>query len=151
MGVLLGLALYEGAVLFCELHTRSVEYKKAMQHAAELGKPLLVVGGTKGRHGGGDLCIDLNPASCQGARRFMGADIRHIPLPDKWAGVVFAAHVLEHLPTVEDAQVALRELCRVGDVVYILAPSKLSISAWVHPGHHLWVRQNQGILEIQQR
>jgi hypothetical protein len=79
------------------------------------------------------------------------ADIRNIPLPDKWAGAAFASHVLEHLPTPADARIALGELGRIADYVYIVSPRKSNIMAWLHPDHHLWVTQRGHRIRLQQR
>lgn len=124
-------------------------FRKASDHARLLNKKLIVVGGNKGRHGSGDLCIDLNPASCTNSPAFLQADIRSIPLPDKWAGVAFASHVLEHLHSPEDAQQALAELTRVADYVYIVSPHKWNPMAWLHPEHYLWVSQNRNGVQFQ--
>ena len=149
-----------GIILLWYLCATSVErqpritiYKRAAEHAIRLNKKLLVVGGAKGRHGSGDLCLDLNPVSCLNATEFLQADIRNIPLPDKWAGVAFASHVLEHMKTPEDARQALAELQRVADVVYIVSPHKWNPMAWLHPDHWLWVSQDRsGVhFEVAQR
>ena len=149
--LLKGLALYQGIVSVAERRERQVVYKRAYQTALEKRKPLLVVGGHRGRHGTGDVCIDTNIKACKGAPVSIPGDIRRIPLPDKWAGAVFASHVLEHLPTVADAEMAIRELFRVADTIYIVSPSKLNMVAWLHPDHHLWVRCIGGRIEIEQR
>lgn len=144
-------SIWQSCSTILEHSERNVVYKQALKHARELGKPLVVVGGEKGRHGTGDLCIDIDPKSCRNAPAFMLADIRSIPMPNKWAGVVFASHVLEHLPTVRDAQIAFAELLRISDFVYVVSPHKWNPTAWLHPGHHLWVSQRGNGLVFKQR
>lgn len=152
------------AILGSEIRTslsmvgeRNRKYREAGQAAQARGKPLLVVGGPYGSgiggqifhfkaHGCGDVCLDLNADSCDGCPTTV-ADVREIPFGDAYFGAVYVSHVLEHLPTVEDAAQAVNELYRVADEVFVVSPPKSSIYAWLYPGHHLWVSQDaHGIL-----
>lgn len=152
MNFLQGLGAYLGAVQLMEQGKRKTAYSAARESALLSGKPLVVVGGNKNRHPPGDVCVDLNPGSCTGGRfAYIQADIRRIPLPDGYAGAVYASHVLEHLPTVEQAQLALAELSRIGGDVYVVAPSKLDPIAWIHPDHHLWVHAGASGIRFEQR
>lgn len=151
MGLLQGLMLYQTGVSLLETAERRRLYGDAYHMARALGKPLVVAGGHKGRHGTGDLCVDVHVGACRGAPVILRADIRDIPIPDKWAGAAFASHVLEHLPTEMDARIALGELARIADYVYIVSPHKLNILAWLHPDHHLWVTQRGHDVKIEQR
>ena len=146
-----GFSIWQSCASLLEMRERKKVYEVALRRARMLGKPLIVVGGSKGRHGTGDLCVDIDPISCQGATTFLQADIRSIPLPNKFAGVVFASHVLEHLPTVRDAEIALSELHRIGDFVYVVSPHKWNMFAGLHPDHHLWVIRQGQYLTFQQR
>jgi len=140
---------YQIAVSCLERKQRQDVYNLAYRAALERGKPLVVVGGHKGRHGTGHVCVDVNTESCRGAPVIIKADIRDIPLPDKYAGAAFASHVLEHLPTVFDAEIAMKELYRIADRVFIVSPHKWNPIAWLHPDHHLWVTQEGETVTLQ--
>lgn len=150
----------QAAALSAETKQRRQAYVAASEVAKLSGKPLLVAGGPWGsssvrllppRHGCGAVCVDLSPRACAGCN-FIQADIRDIPLPDGYAGAAIASHIIEHLPTVADAEDALDELHRVADQVFIAYPNKLNLIAWLSPEHHLWVRQlHDGRMEIEQR
>ena len=126
-----------------------------------LNKPLVVVGGNYGGsslfeifgfpvHGAGDICIDSNPDACKNSN-FLQGDIKNIPLPNKYAGAVFCSHVLEHLPSKQDAILALSELIRISDAQFLLVPSKANLSAWLHNDHKLWLYMNGDQLVIEER
>lgn len=123
---------------------RLTSYEAARRTADALRKPLLNVGcGTTHflSHPCGDVCIDVDPKRlivCRSRRPTVG-DVRSIPYPDRSFGAALCCHVLEHLPTVADAQRALSELFRVADYVYVRSPSRLLAIAWIHPDHPLWV------------
>lgn len=156
--------LWQGVVLYKENLERRIAYSSAQFYAKSAGKPLLVVGGPGAgsnrsllvrlfkmpQHGCGDVCLDLNAGACSicGAEvEVTEADVRQIPYGDGYFGAAFISHVLEHLPTVDDAAAAVDELYRVADAVFIAGPSKQNLYAWIHPDHHLWVRQNtEGVL-----
>lgn len=134
----------------------------AREAAGVAGKPLLVVGGPWGTnplrrvfrvpsHECGDICLDINPAACEGCPALVEADIRQIPFGDGHFGAALASHVLEHLPTVEDCEQAIRELYRVADQVFVASPSKAHILSWLHPGHHLWIRQEEDGIFVESR
>ena len=161
--LLLGMLGWQALVLYGEGKERWRAYESARAYADGVGKPLLVVGGRWGAnplrrllripaHGCGDICLDTEEHACTGCPAFIAADIRDIPLPDKYAGAALASHVLEHLPTIEDAQKAIAELHRVADAVYIVSPFKQDILAWLIPEHHLWVEQRpDGSVFLEQR
>lgn len=153
--------LWQAKVKLQETMERHRVYAEALQVARDKGKPLLVVGGPHGSnplrhivlikaHGCGDMCLDIDPAACQGCP-YTKADIREIPFPDSTFGACFASHVVEHLPTVQDAELAILEMQRVADEVFVVAPSKQDILAWFHSGHHLWVKQTAAGFYIEQR
>ena len=82
----------------------------------------------------------------------MEGDVRDLSMfPDKIFGSAFASHIIEHLPSVADAELAMSELHRVADKVFIVAPSKASILAWVWPDHYLWVSETDGEVDFKQR
>lgn len=159
---MLGFALWQGKVGFSQEVERLQRYKLAQEMSSQLGKPLLVVGGPYGAnpfrhlfhfkaHGCGDYCVDLDPGACQGCPNFIEADIRDIPLPDSSMGVAFASHIIEHLPTIEEAEKAVGELYRIAEEIIIVSPSKQSVIAWFVPSHHLWVRQTNNGVYLEQR
>lgn len=156
----LGLGIWESAVITTDTMETRKHYRLAREAADARCKPLLVVGGPGAspivrlmkipRHGCGDVCLDVNLTSCSicgAAVEQVEADVRCIPYPNKHFGAAFASHVLEHLPTPADALDAFNELKRVADEVHVVSPTKLSLVAWLHPGHRLWVRQVEGSLE----
>lgn len=164
------LALAVGAQQGLAVHQEHVErrakYQVARDYADSVRKPMLVVGGPYGgnsvnfwfrvpAHGWGDVCLDLNPETCSGGPpelEIIEADVRNIPFSDKYFGSAFVSHVLEHLPTVNDAQMAFAELNRVSNKVIVASPGKDVITSWLNPDHHLWVQQkNDGSLVVEQR
>ena len=77
--------------------------------------------------------------------------VTQIPFLDKSFGAAFASHLVEHLPTTNDAKGALAELNRVAEAVFIVYPSRQSIAAWVKREHHLWVWQKGNVTYLEQR
>jgi len=150
--LLAGIAAGEGIQQVIELKERRQVFRQARDYADSVGKPLLVIGTPKWRfsHPCGDVTIDISPemaAFCGG----QVADIREIPYPSGSFGAAFASHVVEHLPTIEDAKTAFNEMERVADRVFIVSPHKTSIMAWIVPGHHLWVTPSGDGYIIEQR
>ncbi|MDI6814523.1 MAG: methyltransferase domain-containing protein [Dehalococcoidales bacterium] len=162
IGLFLGLVAWQGVVLLRQSLDKNKKYEAASAFAAAIGKPLLVAGGPLGvtwlrrfskvmAHGYGDVCFDINPRAFDGCPCGVIADVRHIPFADKSFGAVFASHLLEHLPSVADAQKALAELNRVAEAVFIAYPHRWSIIAWLIPSHHLWIWQKDGETYFKQR
>lgn len=106
-------------------------------------KPVLVVGAPRipppFGHPPGDVTIDIDPRALKGCPGGELADVRSIPYPDKHFSVAFVSHVIEHLATVEDAELAMSELRRVADHVVIISPHLYDIINQIHPGHYLIV------------
>jgi len=106
-------------------------------------KPVLVVGAPKAPppigHPYGDVTIDIDPRVIKGCPGGEIADVRDIPYRDKYFSVAFVSHVIEHLPSVNDAERALSELRRVADHVVIVSPHFFDFVNLIHPGHHLIV------------
>lgn len=78
-------------------------------------------------------------------RDFVVGDVYHLPFKDKSFDFVIARHILEHL---EEPELFLKELERVGKAGYIETPSSLSeqLFGW---SFHLWfVDVVDGALEI---
>jgi len=150
--VLIAAFAREGIQQMVETQEKRQVFNQARAYADSVGKPLLVVGAPKLRfnHPCGDVTIDISPEMarfCDGEI----ADVRNIPYPDHYFGAAFASHVLEHLPTIEDAFQALSEMERVADRVFIASPHKTSIMAWLNPNHHLWVTPSGDGYIIEQR
>ena len=155
-GILLALAGFQVAVTLREHDERRSKYQEAVAYCKTAGKLLLVVGGPYGgvswmkAHGCGDVCLDINPWACRGCETVV-ADIREIPFPDGKFGAAYVSHILEHLPTIEDARRAVGELYRVSDKVFVCGPGKLNLHAWLMREHHLWVKQDNDTIWVQQR
>jgi hypothetical protein len=139
------------------------KYRLADAVAKARGRPLVVVAGPYGGnalkqtfhfafHGCGELCIDLDPAACQGCPYIYG-DILNLPLANGEAGSVFASHILEHMHSIEDEAQAWWELHRVSDGnVFVCVPRTDSIAGWIATDHHLWVHEvASGTLRVRER
>jgi membrane protein DedA with SNARE-associated domain len=161
-GVVILLALWQLIVWILETQDKNRKYKAAEASAKKSGKPLLVIGGPWGvqparrllnmpAHGEGDVCLDIDRRALEGHRCPVVASVTDIPFADKAFGAVFLSHVLEHLPTPDDARRALQEMQRVAEVVYIVYPSRQSIAAWVIKEHRLWVWQAGTKIHLLQR
>lgn len=151
--MLLGLLVQQSLVNMREVSERRLAFNKAKEYADNLGKPLLVVGTPRLghlHHPCGDVTIDTDPRKLPYCNTEL-ADVRDIPYPDRYFGAAFVSHVLEHLPTIQDAYEALDELHRVADKVFVVSPSKMSLIAQLHPDHHLWVTSIGDDFIIQQR
>jgi hypothetical protein len=149
--ILIGMAVREGLLQAVELRERHQIFNQARADADSLGQPLLVVGAPKWNfsHPAGDVTIDINPR--MGESEVEVADVRDIPYPTGYFGAAFCSHVLEHLPTIEDACRALDEMERVADRVFVVSPHKTSIMAQIHPEHRLWVTPSGDGYIIEQR
>lgn len=159
---LTAVGFWQAGVMLAQARERNLQYARAKCHAEATGKPMLVVGGPWGdnplrhllrtrAHGYGDVCYDISRYACEGALAAYQGDVRDMPFADKTFGAVLVSHVLEHMPTAEDCETAVRELARVADSVFVAGPSKQSIVAWLIPEHRLWVRQKGGRLIIEER
>lgn len=145
-----------------EVVLKNERYQNALNSASRRGKPLLIAGGPYGHrkirhllkmpaHGGGDVCLDIDRNAVEGHPKAVIASVTDIPFSDKSFGAAFASHLLEHLPNIESAEKALSELGRTADEVFLVSPSKQSISGWMHPDHHLWVWQDGSATFLEQR
>lgn len=73
--------------------------------------------------------------------------MRDLPFPDGAFGAAFCSHVLEHLPSPQDAVRAWEELHRVADAVWVLVPRPFDLPGWLAPDHKLWVRVHEDGIE----
>ncbi len=162
LGIFFSVGSWQLAVWIDETRHKSKKYKAAAACAKKTGKPLLVAGGpwgTKGfrqrinmpAHGNGDVCLDIDRSAFDGHPHGVIGDVTQIPFLDKSFGAAFASHLVEHLPTTNDAKGALAELNRVAEAVFIVYPSRQSIAAWVKREHHLWVWQKGNVTYLEQR
>lgn len=125
-----------GYILACEMYShlrRQKAYLAALQLSRARGKPLLNAGCGDNPSYLGDVNLDIRsntilPFYCQ-------ASIYRIPYPDKYFGAAICFHVLEHL---DNPTLALAELHRVADAVYIEVPLWYNPFTWLHPDHK-WV------------
>jgi len=149
-------------VWLSEIRDKNEKYAMASAYAVERNKPLLIAGGPWGNkrirrwlkmpaHGNGDVCIDIDSCAIGSHPCGVLANVTHIPFSDKSFGAVFASHLLEHLPTTDDAKMALMELNRVADAVFIVYPTRQSLAGWITSGHHLWIWQQDNITYLEQR
>lgn len=121
----------------CENVERDTVFSQAKAKAVELGKPLLNAGCGQIKPIGGfprailesDVNLDISPMAVP---RFVQSSVERIPYPDKYFGAAFCCHVLEHI---DDLEQGLQELYRVADYVYIIVPSTIWPSTWLHTGH----------------
>jgi hypothetical protein len=157
-----GFGLWQLTVTLVENWGKSQKFKVAQAYAQQRRKPLLVAGGPWGNrrmrhflnrpaHGAGDVCLDIDRDAMAGHPCGVVANVTHIPFADGSFGAAFASHLLEHLPSITDAQKALTELNRVADAVFIVYPFRQSLGGWFTRGHHLWVWQKGNITYIKQR
>lgn len=162
LGICLGVGGWQLAVWLGEIRDKNKKYKAASNYTMERNKPMLVIGGPWGNkqarhwlkmpaHGNGDVCLDIDRRAIGDHPNGVIADVTRIPFSDRSFGAIFASHLLEHLPTTDDAEKALAELSRVAEAVFIAYPSKKSIAGWVIPDHHLWVWQKGNTIYLKQR
>jgi len=162
LGICLGIGGWQLAVWLGEIRDKNKKYRAASAYALERNKPLLVAGGPWGArrtrhlvkvpaHGEGNVCLDIDRNAIDGHPNGVIANITHIPFSDKSFGAAFASHLLEHLPSTDEAKKALAELNRIAEAVFIAYPSRQSIAGWVIPEHHLWVWQKGNETYFQQR
>ena len=162
LGICLGVGGWQLAVWLGEIRDKNKKYQTAQAYAQERGKPLLVAGGPWGAkqvrhwlnmpaHGSGDVCLDVDRAAIDGHPNGVIASVTHIPFSDKSFGAAFASHLLEHLPSTDEAKKALAELNRTAEAVFIAYPSRQSIAGWVIPDHHLRVWQKGNTTYLKQK
>jgi len=162
LGISLGIGGWQLAVWLGEMRDKNKKYEAAITYARERGKPLLVAGGAWGTkrtrhlfkmpaHSNGDVCLDIDRKAIDGHPCGVIANVTHIPFSDKSFGAVFASHLLEHLPSTDEAKKASAELNRIAEAVFIAYPSRQSIAAWIIPDHHLWVWQKDNTTYLKQR
>ena len=137
-----GVLLAEGGIALRRFERRRRAFAAAARRAAELGRPLVVVGDPDaGAHTRlmraydcGDLCIDLH--GCPMCRVMQAADLTAGPVPGiaNDSAVVFVSCVLEY---VSDPEAALHELQRMAgsaENLFIVFVDSWSLTAALYPG-----------------
>jgi hypothetical protein len=137
-----GVLLAEGGIALRRFERRRRAFAAAARRAAELGRPLVVVGDPDaGAHTRlmraydcGDLCIDLH--GCPMCRVMQAADLTAGPVPGiaDDSAVVFVSCVLEY---VSDPAAALHELQRMAgsaENLFIVFVDSWSLTAALYPG-----------------
>jgi len=146
LGALLTLAaLYETSIQVKENIERHDYFNSAREYSRSVNKPLLCVGmKTKfWQPPDGDVVVDIDPAVLQ-IRNGIQADIRKMPFSDKQFGACYVSHVLEHLDSMQDVDMAVRECVRVSDKVVFLCPSPYSLFGVFAPEHKLRIWFDSG-------
>lgn len=129
-----GAAAWEGAWWAHRRARRGQVYRHAQRVAAQLGRPLVVIGapdsGPTAGYGCGDVTVDI--AAGSSCPRYVRADVTK-PLPFADAScVVFCSCVLEY---VHDALAAVREIQRVsGGYCYFVGVEPHTLTAYLYPG-----------------
>ena len=137
-----GVLLAEGGIALRRFERRRRAFAAAARRAAELGRPLVVVGDPDaGAHTRlmraydcGELCIDLH--GCPMFRVMQAADLTAGPVPGIAydSAVVFVSCVLEY---VSDPGAALHELQRMAgsaENLFIVFVDSWSLTAALYPG-----------------
>jgi hypothetical protein len=160
--ILVVVGIWQLVVWMMEIQDKNRKYRAADDYARGRAKPMLVVPGpwgvkparrwfNKPAHGGGDVCLDIDRRAVDGHPCAVVGSVTHIPFSDSTFGAAFVSHLLEHMPTTEDAVQALDELKRVADAVFLVYPSRQSIANWVIPEHKLWVWRKGNKTYLKQR
>ena len=137
-----GVLLTEAGMALHRFEQRRRAFAAAARRAAELRRPLVVVGDPDaGAHTRlfraydcGDLCIDLH--GCPSCQAMQAADLTAGPVPGiaDDSAVVFVSCVLEY---VSDPETALRELNRMAgspDNLFLVFVEPWSLTAALYPG-----------------
>ncbi len=140
--ILGGALAVEAGLALRRFETRRRVFEAAARRAAELGRPLVVIGDPDaGAHtrlvrayGCGDLCIDLH--GCPKCRVMQAADLTQGPVPGVAddSAVVYVSCVLEY---VADPAAALGELFRMAGTpenLFIVFVDPWSMTAALYPG-----------------
>lgn len=121
------------ARLLAVLGYSGLVFRKAKRAAESCGKPLLNAGCKSVYAESSDVNLDI---VARDVPRFVKGDIQNLKMfADKEFGAVYASHVLEH---VEDPDLALAELRRIAEHVFVITPLPFLPWAWFHPGHK-WI------------
>lgn len=134
----IGIAAWELGWYGIQLLERRKMFRAATELAQQSGKPLLVVGNPHGQYGCGDVTLDLEPSS-ECPVQVVGSVESMPQFADKQFGAAFVSHILEHSC---QPYVALRELYRVADNVFVTYPWWWRLMTLATPGH-AWIVSKQ--------
>jgi len=150
-----GFAAQQAVAALGEVSERHRIYVDARSYSEAVGKPMLVVG--RPIHSweapcSPDYTLDLSP-DVLGVCPIGGiqADVRDIPLPTRSVGATAIFHVLEHLHSIEDLQVAWSELWRVSETVMVAYPRFWFARNVLHEDHWCWTRPEGEVLWVRER
>lgn len=136
------LALRECILWVRRYQRRSEYYELASHRAAQLHRPLVVIGDpnahvTRDAYGYGDVCVDLHGCpSAPSSVKVVTADVSvrgSIPLPDDSA-VVFVACVLEYIPNIRAAWQEIARVCGDSRNAFVVHVDPGSFAAYLYPG-----------------
>ena len=133
---------YTAVSLLVDLHERGHLWQLARDAANRRGKPMLVVGSPKAQwdlfplYPYGDVTIDIEPHDVQ-VKKVDVMEVGKVFAPKQF-GSAFVSHVLEH---VSDPVLALQQLYKVADEVFIAGPSPWGAMAWLVPSHRWIIHQ----------
>ena len=78
--------------------------------------------------------------------------MRDLPFADRQFGAAYVSHVLDGMPSIEDAMSALSALYRVADHVITVSIVKVDLWAWVNRAQlPLWVSEHDGCYIIEEK
>jgi len=137
-----GVLLAEGGMALRRFERRRRAFAAAARRAAELGRPLVVVGDPDaGAHTRlvraydcGDLCIDLH--GCPRCRIMQAADLTAGPVPGiaDDSAVVYVSCVLEYVSDPESAISELQRMAGSPENLFVVFVEPWSVTAAVYPG-----------------
>lgn len=137
-----GVLLAEGGIALRRFERRRRAFAAAARRAAELRRPLVVVGDPDaGAHTRlmraydcGDLCIDLH--GCPMCRVMQAADLTAGPVPGiaDDSAVVFVSCVLEYVSDPEAALLELQRMAGSAENLFIVFVDSWSLTAALYPG-----------------
>jgi len=142
VGILTGVVSGITSALAIDLIRQDWVKKQAFDYAKRLsnGKGIINLGAGPHRtllaqEISGSLAVAANiDIAANGMPHFIQLDIEkeRLPFPDRFFGVAFCSHVLEHL---DNWDFALGEAMRVAEKVVVVLPHPFSPTGWLAPGH----------------
>jgi hypothetical protein len=156
VGILASFLFSQLVVVITEYYLRWKRFRQAHSFASRRGKPLLIIGrpGSPLRlYGCGDVCIDIDPRVVNDCPECgLVADIKKIPFGDRYFGAVFCSHILEYLPSVAEAEKAVREMERVAERIFICHTLRWNLLwRYFSIAQVLWVSSTRGKITAKER
>ena len=135
-------AAVESAAALVRFRERTSAFRLAVDRAAALGRPLVVIGDPDGgmhtrlmrAYGCGDVCVDMN--GCPKCPVTRTADITQGPIPGiaDDSAVVFVSCVLEYVTDPESALGELQRMAGSPENLFIVFVEPWSVTAVLYPG-----------------